>query len=107
MKDENALKTIGEVSSILNVPAHVLRFWQRKFSEIKPIQKEKGRRYYSTDDIRILSEIKTLLYDKHFSVKGVQKELSNKKNKLGNIDLILEEMKSLRNKINVFISINS
>lgn len=69
--------TIGEVSSLINIPQHVLRFWETKFSTIiKPI-KNRTRRYYSNEDIEILLKIKDLLYDKGYTIKGVQNLLAN------------------------------
>ena len=79
MKEPDALKTIGEVSKILEVPSHVIRFWEKKFFSLNPIQKNKGRRYYSSKDIALLIKIKKLLYDEHYSIKGAQKLLSKSK----------------------------
>ena len=73
MKNIDALKTIGEVSKTINVPQHVIRFWEKKIDKIKPIQKTNGRRYYSKGDVEILEKIKNLLYDYHYTIKGVQK----------------------------------
>lgn len=69
MKSEKALRTIGEVSKILSVPNHVLRFWEESFSRLKPV-KYNGRRYYSQKDIILLKEIKDLLYNQEYSIKG-------------------------------------
>ena len=70
MKEEFALKTIGEVSKSLNIPQYVIRFWEKKFSIIRPIQKGKGRRYYTKKNIENLIMIKDLLYEKRYSIKG-------------------------------------
>ena len=58
MKEQNALKTIGEISKVLEVPSHVIRFWEKKFLLLNPIQKNKGRRYYSTKDLAFLKKNK-------------------------------------------------
>ncbi|XWO13544.1 MerR family transcriptional regulator [Candidatus Hepatincola sp. Pdp] len=85
--------TIGEVSKLLNVDQHVIRFWTSKFSDyICPIRKAGLRRYYSQKDIKLLSSIKDLLYDRGFSIKGVllllseKKDLEKVKYNKGNID---------------------
>ncbi len=72
-KSESALRTIGEVSEEMDLPPHVLRFWESKFNEIKPQKRRGGHRYYRPQDIEILQEIKHLLYDKGFTIKGAQK----------------------------------
>ena len=69
MKSDKALRTIGEAAKILEVPTHVIRFWEENFSRLKPV-KYNGRRYYSSDKIRLLKEIKDLLYNQGYSVKG-------------------------------------
>ena len=69
MKSDKALRTIGEAAKILEVPTHVIRFWEENFSRLKPV-KYNGRRYYSSDNIRLLKEIKDLLYNQGYSVKG-------------------------------------
>ena len=104
MKEEFALKTIGEVSKSLNIPQYILRFWEKKFSIIKPIQKANGRRYYSKKDLDNLIEIKDLLYEKKYSLKGAQKVLeskkkSSKKFNTSEINNIINKLKSLRDEI--------
>ena len=74
-KSADAFRTISEVAEILQVPAHVLRFWESKFTQIKPVKRAGGRRYYRPDDIRLLSGIRTLLHDDGMTIKGVQKIL--------------------------------
>lgn len=76
-KLDTALKTISEVSNQLEVPQHVLRFWESKFSEIKPQKLKGSRRYYSNEDVAILEKIKKLLYAEGYTIKGVQKSLKN------------------------------
>ena len=101
MKEPNALKTIGEVSKVLEVQSHVIRFWEKKFFSLNPIQKNKGRRYYSAQDVALLIKIKKLLYDEQYSIKGAQKILS--KSKKLNQDHLLLELKILQKKIKKFI----
>ena len=62
-KADDALRTIGEVSKILNIPVYVVRFWEKKFSLINPIKKARGTRYYDNKQIKILKRIKFLLYE--------------------------------------------
>ena len=80
MKDLDALRTIGEVSKILNIPVYVVRFWEKKFSLINPIKKARGTRYYDNKQMKILKRIKFLLYEEKFSISGAQKNLVNEKN---------------------------
>ncbi len=76
--------TIGEVSEIVKVPAHSLRFWENKFTQIKP-KKTRGRRYYSQSDIDIIKHIKYLLYTKRYSIQEISQVLKQNSNKnLGN-----------------------
>jgi DNA-binding transcriptional MerR regulator len=74
-KSPEAFRTISEVADALDVPQHVLRFWETKFSHIKPLKRAGGRRYYRPDDVSLLMGIKTLLYTDGFTIKGVQKVL--------------------------------
>ena len=72
-KSAFAFRTISEVSKALQVPTHVLRFWESKFSSIKPLKRGGGRRYYRPEDLDLLRQIKSLLYDDGYTIKGVQK----------------------------------
>lgn len=74
-KSADAFRTISEVAEIVQVPAHVLRFWESKFTQVKPVKRAGGRRYYRPDDIRLLSGIRLLLHDEGMTIKGVQKIL--------------------------------
>lgn len=74
-KSRDAFRTISEVSSALDTPTHVLRFWESKFSQIKPVKRAGGRRYYRPDDILLLSGIKNLLHEQGMTIKGTQKLL--------------------------------
>ena len=77
-KAPDAFRTISEVSEALNTPAHVLRFWESKFSQIKPVKRAGGRRYYRPDDISLLAGIKHLLHEQGMTIKGAQKLLREK-----------------------------
>jgi DNA-binding transcriptional MerR regulator len=74
-KSEEAFRTISEVSEDLGVPQHVLRFWESRFTQIKPLKRGGGRRYYRPEDIALLKRIKALLYTDGMTIKGVQKLL--------------------------------
>ncbi len=75
MKSPAAFRTIGEVAEDLGLPQHVLRFWESKFHQIKPVKRGGGRRYYRPDDVRVIHDIKDLLYNQGFTIRGVQKLL--------------------------------
>ncbi len=74
-KSPDAFRTISEVADELNVPQHVLRFWETKFSTIKPMKRGGGRRYYRPEDVAVLRKIHHLLYTEGYTIKGVQKLL--------------------------------
>jgi len=78
VKSPEAYKTISEVSELLDVPSHVLRFWESKFSQVKPMKRGGGRRYYRQGDIDALQHIRALLYDQGYTIKGAQNVLSRK-----------------------------
>jgi DNA-binding transcriptional MerR regulator len=75
VKSEGAFRTISEVADELNVPQHVLRFWETKFTQIRPLKRGGGRRYYRPEDVTLLKRIRTLLYTDGLTIKGVQKLL--------------------------------
>ena len=77
IKADGAFRTISEVSEMLDVPAHVLRFWESKFSALSPLKRNGGRRYYRPDDVELLVKIRDLLYRDGYTIKGVQKLLSS------------------------------
>jgi DNA-binding transcriptional MerR regulator len=74
-KAESAFRTISEVADDLGVQQHVLRFWETKFSQVKPLKRGGGRRYYRPEDVALLKKIHTLLYTEGYTIKGVQKLL--------------------------------
>jgi len=74
-KSPTAFRTISEVATELDLPQHVLRFWETKFSQIRPLKRGGGRRYYRPEDIALLRQIRSLLYDDGFTIKGAQKYL--------------------------------
>ena len=84
-KSKAAFRTIAEVAEELGVATHVLRFWETKFPQIKPMKRTGGRRYYRPDDVRLVSLIKDFLYEKRYTIEGVQKVFKEKgvKNLLG------------------------
>jgi DNA-binding transcriptional MerR regulator len=74
-KAPNAFRTISEVADELHIPQHVLRFWETKFSQVKPLKRGGGRRYYRPEDIALLRRISDLLYVQGYTIKGVQRLL--------------------------------
>jgi len=74
-KSAAAFRTISEVAGELEVPAHVLRFWESKFAQVKPLKRGGGRRYYRPEDVDLLRAIRVLLYTDGYTIKGVQKLL--------------------------------
>lgn len=109
-KSPSAFRTISEVTELLDVPQHVLRFWESKFTQIKPMKRGGGRRYYRPEDLLVLERIRDLLYTDGYTIKGVQNILKKEINKtsdvkrdfsqkektqLNSIILDLEEIKGL------------
>ena len=78
VKSPDAFRTISEVSGDLSLPQHVLRFWETRFAQIKPMKRGGGRRLYRPDHVALLRGIKALLYDDGMTIKGVQKVLREK-----------------------------
>ncbi|MFO1247713.1 MAG: MerR family transcriptional regulator [Alphaproteobacteria bacterium] len=77
-KSAEAFRTISEVAQELDVPQHVLRFWESRFVQIKPVKRAGGRRYYRPEDVDLLKGIRALLYSDGFTIKGVQKVLKER-----------------------------
>jgi DNA-binding transcriptional MerR regulator len=76
-KKASVFRTIGEVADDLDLPAHVLRFWESKFPQLKPLKRGGGRRYYRPEDIALLARIRQCLYQEGYTIRGVQKLLSD------------------------------
>ena len=74
-KSPEAFRTISEAADELDLPQHVLRFWETRFATIKPLKRGGGRRYYRPEDVLLLKGIRHLLYDQGFTIKGVQRIL--------------------------------
>ena len=74
-KSPDAFRTISEVAEDLDLPQHVLRFWETRFTQIKPLKRGGGRRYYRPQDVDLIKGIKSMLYDQGYTIKGVQKLL--------------------------------
>ncbi|MBQ9235525.1 MAG: MerR family transcriptional regulator [Alphaproteobacteria bacterium] len=72
-KSKSAFRTIAELADELGVATHVLRFWESKFEQIQPMKRAGGRRYYRPDDVALIKAIKSYLYDKRYTIEGVQK----------------------------------
>ena len=75
VKSAAAFRTISEVADDLDVPPHVLRFWETKFNQVRPLKRGGGRRYYRPEDVALLRRIRELLYREGYTIKGVQKLL--------------------------------
>ena len=108
IKSPEAFRTISEVSKDLSLPQHVLRFWETKFSQIKPIKRGGGRRYYRPEDVDLLKGIKNLLYNDGYTIRGVQKVIKENgpkniffNNSKANAKL---EQKSFTEKENIYIA---
>ena len=77
-KPKSAFRSIAEVTEDLGIAPHVLRFWETKFSQIKPMKTKSARRYYRPDDVELLALIKDLLYNRRYTIEGVQKLFKNR-----------------------------
>ena len=82
VKSAAAFRTISEVSADLSVPQHVLRFWESKFTPVRPLKRGGGRRYYRPEDVDLLRRIRNLLYTDGYTIKGVQRLLREGHGKL-------------------------
>ena len=96
-KSLNAFRTIKEVSNQLGLQQHVLRFWEKKFPQIKPLKRAGNRRYYRREDIELLLIIRNLLHNEGFTIKGVQKLIRENGN---NIDKSLNKNVMTSNDLN-------
>ena len=77
-KSADAFRTISEAAEELDVPQHVLRFWETRFAQIKPMKRGGGRRYYRPDDMELLRAIRHLLYGEGYTIRGVQRLLKER-----------------------------
>src|SRR5882757_1804215 len=77
-KSAEAFRTISEVAVELDIPQHVLRFWESRFAQVRPIKRAGGRRYYRPEDVDLLKGIRALLYREGFTIKGAQKVMRDK-----------------------------
>ena len=77
-KSKSSFRSIAEVTEDLGIAPHVLRFWETKFSQIKPMKTKSSRRYYRPDDVELLALIKELLYERRYTIEGVQKLFKNR-----------------------------
>jgi DNA-binding transcriptional MerR regulator len=95
-KSPDAFRTISEVAEDLDLPQHVLRFWETRFTQIKPLKRGGGRRYYRPQDVDLIKGIKSMLYDQGYTIKGVQKLLRDNGNQfvaaIGAGDLVAAEV---------------
>ncbi len=80
-KSPDAFRTISEVAQELDLPQHVLRFWETRFKQIKPMKRGGGRRYYRPEDVSLLKGIRHLLYSEGYTIKGVQRILKEQGNR--------------------------
>ncbi len=95
VKSSYAFKNISEVAGELNIHQHVLRFWETRFTSIKPIKRGGGRRYYRPEDVENLRRIQRLLYDDGYTIKGVQKILrEGGKSPMQRVASVTEEKRS-------------
>lgn len=78
MKSDTAFRTIGELAEELNLPQHILRYWETRFPQLRPLQRAGNRRYYRPDDVALARRIDRLLNHEGYTIKGVQKLLAEK-----------------------------
>ncbi|MGH6897242.1 MAG: MerR family transcriptional regulator [Geminicoccaceae bacterium] len=93
-KSATAFRTISEVAGDLDVAQHVLRFWESKFPQVRPLKRGGGRRYYRPEDVDLLRQIRSLLYEEGYTIKGAQKLLKGQRRAVPNDDLATERADS-------------
>ena len=105
-KNFDAYKTIGEVSKELNIPTHIIRFWETKFERLKLVKRKNNHRYYSKEDMIFILNIKKLVAEEGYTIKGVQKNLKNKKNRdtFNNEEEYLQLLNEIKTDINNIIN---
>lgn len=94
-KSPDAFKTISEAAEALDLPQHVLRFWETRFPQIKPMKRGGGRRYYRPEDVELLASIRHLLYGEGYTIKGVQRILKQQHGARAVIELV-QQLRSQR-----------
>ena len=101
MSSNDVLKKIGAVSKELNLPIHVIRFWEKKINILRPIKKPNGTRYFSYNQLLLLKEIKFLLYKKKYSIDGVNLFLKDKKKSSNDLEdkKLIKEIRGLIDEI--------
>ena len=99
MKDPDALRTIGEVSQIINFPVYVIRFWEKKFDLIKPIKRKGGNRYFDKSQISNLIIIKKLLHEDRYSIEGAKKVLTESVFEVRERKILVKEITQLISKL--------
>ena len=105
-KKFDAYKTIGEVSKELNIPTHIIRFWETKFERLKLVKRKNNHRYYSKEDMIFILNIKKLVAEEGYTIKGVQKNLKNNKNRdtFNNEEEYLQLLNEIKTDINNIIN---
>lgn len=109
MTKDAVYQSISEVSALLNVPPHVLRFWEEQFTQLKPMKREGGRRYYRAEDVAFIQQIYDLLYNQGYTIKGAKKYLKSlKKGEVSPVEKTKEEtfvceMEAVRDYLKSFI----
>jgi len=110
MKEEAVYQTISDVAASLNLPTHVLRFWETQFIQLKPMKRVGGRRYYRAEDVELTQKIYDLLYKRGFTIKGAQKFLKDNAKKtslqIENKDkkqLFIDEIRSIKDYLKDFV----
>jgi DNA-binding transcriptional MerR regulator len=93
-KSATAFRTISEVAGDLDVAQHVLRFWESKFPQVRPLKRGGGRRYYRPEDVDLLRQIRSLLYEEGYTIKGAQKLLKGQRRPVPSDDLVEEPVDS-------------
>ena len=87
--------TIGEVSQLCGVKPHVLRYWEQEFPQLKPVKRRGNRRYYQRQDVMLIRQIKSLLYEQGFTIGGARQKLSGKDQELVKTSLNSGELKAV------------
>lgn len=97
-KSDSAYRTISEVADSIGVATHVLRFWETKFTQIQPVKRQGGRRYYRPEDVLLIERIHDLLHGQGYTIRGVQSLLKENK-KLDNIEIKSENVEKVSSEV--------